>query len=256
MQREGRGFEIAATALPVVVDVVHFFLFDLLNEPLRAMLRRPSEVSVLVLLGSYLAFAVSLFFLGRLRPEGPIATVVVTTRGDDGRERTTKTSWPELLFFYPSMGFGIVMIMAAVQATGMMETKGGLDAPWPAVAGVGMGIVFVVHLAASMTDIEPRYASNEPRYLTTLLPVLLISELMLNLSVALWHRFLGLDAGGKTAASPSVAGFLVAAPLFLLFFAIPRFTILRRSFTWPSLASALAFALYELWQLLKIAPLL
>ena len=81
--REGRGWTIAAMAFPVVVDVVHFFLFDLLNEPLREMLRKPSELSVLVVVGSYLAFGVSMFFLGRLRPDGPIATVVVTTRGDE-----------------------------------------------------------------------------------------------------------------------------------------------------------------------------
>ena len=42
--------------------------------------------------------------------------------------------------------------------------------------------------------------------------------------------------------TPSVAGFVVAAPLFLLFFAIPRFTLLSRSFTWPSLLSGVGLA--------------
>ncbi len=252
----GRGYERAATLFPVVVDVVHFFLFDLLNRPLRALLGAPSIAGLFTLLGLYLAFAVSLYFLGRLRPEVALKTLTIHTRSDDGRVQTTKTTWPQLLFFYPSFGFGIVMIMAAVSVSGMTASSGALGESWQQFAIIAAIVIFIVQLGGMLTDITPRHSANEPGYLAILVPTVLVSEVMLNLSVALWHRFLGLDAAGPTPSSPSVAGFVVAAPLFLLFFAVPRFTIMSRSFSWPGLASALAFALYELWHLLAEAPLL
>jgi hypothetical protein len=256
MARPGRGYELAATAFPVVVDVVHFFLFDLLNRPLRALLATPSVGAVLALLGLYLAFSVSLYFVGRLRPEMALKTLMLHSRGDDGRVRATKTTWPQFLFFYPSFGFGILMITAIVGASGMTGASSAVSEHWQQIAIVGGVVVFIVQLGGMLTDIEPRYAANEPGYLATLVPVVLVSEVMLNLSVALWHRFLGLDANGPAPPSPSVAGFLVAAPLFLLFFAVPRFTVMSRSFSWPGLFTALGLALWELWQILAEAPLL
>lgn len=253
---EGRGFELAATFVPVVVDVAHLLLFELLNQPLRALLATPSVEAIGVLLGLYFAYAVSLFFVGRLRPEHALKVLTLHTRADDGRVQKTKTTWPQFLFFYPSFGFGILMIMALATAAGMSAKESGVSEGMQQLAIGGGIVVFIVQLGAQLTEVEPRHAANEPGYLATMVPVLLVSEVMLNLSVALWHRFLGLDAGGPQPAAPSVAGFLVAAPLFLLFFAIPRFTLLSRSFTWPSLLSGLGLALYELWQLLVVAPLL
>jgi len=256
MARPGRSYELAATLIPVAVDVAHYFCFDLLNRPLREILAAPSLSSVVLLLSLYFVFACSLYYVGRLQPDVPTKALVLKDRDDQGRERVTKTTWPQFLFFYPSFGFGIVMFMAIVMATGMTGAKGALsDGVQQAALGLGL-VVLVVHLGGLLTDIKPRHAPSEPGYLQVLIPVLLVSEVMLNLSVALWHRFLGLDAAGPAPTTPSLIGFLVAAPLFLLFFAVPRFTLMSRSFTWPGLASALALALWELWQILDEAPLL
>lgn len=255
MARPGRSYELAATVIPVAVDVVHYFFFDALNRPLRAVLATPSVGAVVTLLGLYLAFAVSLYYVGRLQPEVALRTLVLQSRGPGGDVRATKTTWPQVVFFYPSFGFGILMIMAVVTAVGMNGHEA-LSERGQQLAVGGALVVFVVHLGGLLTDVKPRHAANEPGYLKVLVPVLLVSEVMLNLSVALWHRFLGLDAAGPTPAAPSTAGFVVAAPLFLLFFAIPRFTMMSRSFSWPALASGVGLALWELWQILDEAPLL
>lgn len=251
----GRGYERAATAFPVLVDVLHFFLFELLNQPLRAMLGAPSIGATLALLGMYLAFSVSLYFVARLKPELAVKTLTLHTRGDDGRARVTKTTWPQMLFFYPSFGFGILMIMAVVTATGVAASDSAVSEGFQQFAVVAAIVIFFIQLGGMFSDIEPRHAANEPGYLAVLVPTVLVSEIMLNLSVALWHRFLGLDASGPQPSAPSAAGFVVAAPLFLLFFAVPRFTIMSRSFSWPGLVSALALAMWELWHLLAVAPL-
>lgn len=256
MAVSGRTYERAATAVPIVIDLAHLLAFDLLNRPLRRMLGGTSVLAGVVLLALYLAWAVSLYFVGRLHPDLALTTLTLRTRDDLGRERATKTTWPQFLFFYPGFGFGIVMIMAVVTATGMTSEASALSERAQQLMVGGALAVFFVQVGGMVSDITPRYKPSQPGYLATLVPVALVSEVMLNLSVALWHRFLGLDASGPAPAAPSVAGFLVAAPLFLLFFAIPRFTLLSRSFTWPSLASGLALALFELWQILDEAPLL
>lgn len=255
MSERSHANERAATLIPVLVDLVHFLAFDLLNRPLRGMLAHPSTAAAAGLVGLYLAYALSLYSLGRLKPEIALRTVELRVRDEDGRLSATKTTWPQLLFFYPAFGFGILMVVAVAISAGIAsEEAEGSTAPM-VVVGAAL-VVFFIHVGGMVRDPTPRYSARQTEYLWVLVPCLLVSEVMLNLSVALWHRFLGLDATAPAPGAPSLAGFIVAAPLFLLFFAVPRFTLLSRSFTWPSLASALALALWELWELLEEAPLL
>ena len=117
--------------------------------------------------------------------------------------------------------------------------------------------LFFAHLTVKFVGIEARHPATRPRYLVYLVTTVLISEVMLNLSTALWYRFLGPEAGAPAPDNPDVAlSFAFAVPLFLLFFAAPRFTFMSKSFTWLSLASGLALALHELWGMVAYAPLI
>lgn len=91
----GRSYELAATVTPVAFDVAHFFAFELINQPLRAGLAKPSVVSVAFLLGLYFAFAVSLYFVGRLQPDAPRLALTLHTRDAHGQAQVTKTTWPQ-----------------------------------------------------------------------------------------------------------------------------------------------------------------
>lgn len=255
MSDRSRANERAATLIPVLVDLVHFLAFDLLNRPLRGMLAHPSAAAAGALVALYLAYALSLYYLGRLKPEIALRTIELRVRDEDGRLSATKTTWPQLLFFYPSFGFGILMVIGVAMSAGIAGEEAEGSTAQMVVVGAAL-VVFFIHVGGMVRDATPSYSARQTEYLWVLVPCLLVSEVMVNLSVALWHRFLGLDATGPASEDPSVAGFIVAAPLFLLFFAIPRFTLLSRSFTWLSLASALTFCLWELWELLKEAPLI
>lgn len=249
-------WEIAAALFPLAVDGVHWLLFDPINDRFRELLLRPAEITVVALLGLYLAYVVSLGLIARLKPEIRLKAVSVGTTDGRGRRTTVKTTWPELLFFYPSFGFGIVLVLGAATVSGMLSDEGALSETWQQIAVFGATGIFFAHVIVKFAGIEPRHAASEPRHFAYLVPTVLVSELMLNFSSALWFRFLGPEAGAPAPENPDIFfSFVVAAPLFLVFFAAPRFTFMSKNFTWLSLASGLALALHELWQMVLYAPL-
>lgn len=252
-------WEIAAALFPVVVDAVHWLVFDAVNDRLRELLLSPGQATILAMLGLYLAYVVALGFVGRLKPEIRLKSVTVTSYDErTGRRTQVKTTWPEILFFYPSFGFGIILIMGAATVSGLLASDPApVSEGWQKLAVFGAVGLFFAHLTVKFAGIEARHPASRPRYLAYLIPTVLISELMLNLSTALWYRFLGPEAGAPPPANPDVlVSFLFAVPLFLIFFAAPRFTFMSKSFTWLSLITGVALALYELWGMVAYAPLL
>jgi len=251
------GWAIAAGLYPVAMDGVHWLVFDDLNDRFRQLLGSPGQATILGMLGLYLGYIIALGFVGRLKPEIKLKTVTLTGYDEKtGRKTTTKTTWPDLLFFYPSFGFGIILVMGAVTVSGMALDNSPVSEGWQKLAVFGTVGLFFAHLTVKFGGIEARHPASKPRYLFYLIPTVLVSEVMLNLSTALWYRFFGPEAGAPAPDNPDLAvSFAFALPLFLLFFAAPRFTFMSKSFTWPSLVSGVALALYELWGMVVYAPL-
>ncbi len=248
---------IAGTLFCVGVDALHWFFFEELNAPLREVLETPSIGSIQFLMGLYLTYTISLWFVGRLYEDIPLR--VVELSHDDahtGRVQKTRSNWPEIIFFYPSFGFGVLMVMTASEVSGMRLMD---DAPvsedWQQIAVMGtLGIFFLGLLIKPF--MSPLYRSHELRYFMYLVPTVLISEVMLNFSVALWHHYLGAGAG-PPPEDPSIGwSMAIGFPLFLLFFASPRFTFMSKNFTWLTLTSGLGLAGYEFWRLIQESPML
>ncbi len=234
-------WEIAATLFVVFLDLVHWLVFEPVNDALRSLLSTPSVLSILLLIALYFAYCVALILLALLKPES----------GDK------PATWQKVLFLYPSFGFGIIVVMAGGAVGGMMSDDSvALSDGWQQAGVFGTLALFFVHIMAVAIPIKPRLGAEQPGYLLLLAPAMVVSELMLNLSVALWYHFLGPEAGPAPDEPSTVGSFIIALPLFLLFFAAPRFTFMSRSFTWTALASGLGFALYELWHMVAEAPLL
>ncbi len=71
----------------------------------------------------------------------------------------------------------------------------------------------------------------------------------INVSVAGWQYLFGDFSREIISNRPGrVLDFIFAYPLFLLFFASPRFMFLRRNFTWYSLTGALLIIGYFVWR--------
>ena len=147
------------------------------------------------------------------------------------------------------------MIMTCAEVSGLHLRESPISEDWQDFALLGgLGIFFLGILMKPFQ--AARYHSHEARYFLYLIPTVLISEVMLNVSVALWIHYLG-GASEPPIEDPSMgASLLVGLPLFLIFFASPRFTFMSKNFTWLTLTSGLGLAIYEFWGLMRDYPLI
>ena len=253
-------WEVASTLFPLAADALHWAFFEPLNGALRQLLATPGETAVYLLSGLYLVWLVSLVFVGHLEPEVRLRAVTFEVRvaaGQPGRTSTTRTTWPKILFFYPSLLFGMTWLMLIMQATGMSD--GPQENPIVSESfqfGAMLTAVghFLAHCIIAAVDVTPRHAAGTPGHLAVLVPVVLIGELVLNLATAAWLQFFSpsaTDAATLAETSARSGGELVGASLlFLLLFAGPRFTFLARHFTPLALLSGLVFIVWEVWETL------
>lgn len=240
------GWAVAATVFPLAADAAHFWWFDALNGALRRLLATPGFAAIVTLAGLYAAWLVTLSLVGRLRVEDPGTQVPmgeVELRTADGGRRRVRFPWPKLLFFYPSLLFGLVWVMLIVQATGSSSAPAVPSAAQDWTLGVAV-LLFVAHVIVAAVDVTPRHAAGTPAHLGLLVPVVLIGELALNLASAAWWVLLA-DEGATGPAVRTPGELFGATLLFLVCFAGPRFTFLSRHFTWPALLSGLAFVVWD-----------
>lgn len=242
------GWEVAATLFPLAADLVHWALFEPLNDWIRSLLETQGTRPALLLLGTYLAWLVSLVLVGRLEPEVRLRPLELAVRDRDGRARRLRTSWPKLLFFYPSLLFGAVWLMLLARCAGLTSrapvmSDGAQQAVLLAAAGL-----FIGHCVIAAVEVRPRHAAGTPGHLAVLVPVVLVGELTLNLATAAWLVLFAPGPAEQPVRSPGT--FALALPLFLLCFAGPRFAFLSRHFTLPALLGGLGFVAWEVWETL------
>ena len=252
MLRASFGVEdklVLGTALFLIVDALHLIFFDELNGYFREILSTPGERSIVYILVLYFVYSLSLGFLSRLKSGGPV------TSGQGFQEN----EWPKIIHFYPSFGFGIIVILALVEAAGW--SSGGevsVSEGWEKTAILGGMAIYLLQLCLGTFDlIEPRYDSGQVRYYLYLIPCAVLAELMLNFSFALWLNSFGAGPDTPPLENPSqTLSFLVMAPLFYVFFAAPRFIFMRLNYTWLTMVSGLALTFYELWRFVGEHPVL
>ncbi len=241
-------WEIAATIFPFVVDAIHFFFFEQLNGVLRGVLATPGTASAVLLVCLYFGWLVSLVAVGTLVPETQLKPLALTVREKDGRVSTLATTWPKFVFFYPSLLFGLLFMMLIIQATGMDLNAPAVSENVQSFVIGGAVLLFIAHCIVAAVDGTPKHVATSPTFFIVLVPVVLVGEIVLNLATAAWLHYFGADAKDLAEASARSGGELVFGSIFfLLVFAGPRFTFLSRHFTVLSLASGLAFVIWEVW---------
>ncbi|MDP7034729.1 MAG: hypothetical protein QF752_09585 [Planctomycetota bacterium] len=255
--------QVAATLFPVAADVIHWWFFEDLNSWLRGLLETPSTFSLAVILGIYAAYVYSLWTVRWLEPEVALKKFSFEYKDDAGFVKKMTATWPKVVFFYPSFAFGILMLMLVGETIGLNEISassyGGASGPeelaLPFSEDTAMWVLILVvcffifaHAPALALDDKPRYRSTQWGYVKTLMIAVLLGELALNLSAAAWVHFL---YDPKKIPDRDALALIGALPLFLLFFASPRFTFMSRNFTWPTLLSGLALVIWEVWESLE-----
>ena len=218
-------------------DLVHFGYFHELNGYFREIISEPSKNAVLMTLGLFTLYVVSLFFVCRLK--------------------TTGRAWPKGLMVAPSIGFGLLMMMAAVNVSGMGDTEqSAVPESWQMFATFGALSILVALGVVQLVNFKQRYDQKSPQYYVLFVLLVIASELILNFAYALWMYYFGPDFGAPPIEDPDIFWSLVFGVPFFFFFAAPRFMLMPLNFTLMALASAIFVAFYELWKFLTTWPII
>lgn len=240
--------------LPVIVDVADYFFFEHINQFLLNMLRTPSVKALSVMLGIYFMFIICIMLIELLIPDIRLKEVNIGYDIHDengfitGRE-TVKTTWPDILFLYPSLGFGIIILLLIFSSLGLTsDSQVFTENQQYAFIWIAF-IMFFIHLGTMFIKPEPRYKSNTPKYLVVYAPAVIICALVINVSVAAWQYLLGDPSLVPVAGREGkLLDWFLALPIFLLFFSSPRFMFMSRHFNWLSMLSALMIIGYFIWK--------
>jgi len=250
-----------ATLIFLCIDGLHLIFFDPINDYFLHVLHTPGNESIQIILGFYLLYALSLGFVSALKPAdlGPVKRKKRRRKKRQKQQKGPPRHWPKLISFWPTWGFGIMMIMVLGELSGWSsDAHLHISDSWEMLAMGGGFCIYMLQLALGLGDlIEPKHDSSKVRYYVYLIPCVIIAELMLNFSFAAWLYFFAPGPDTAPIQDPDMFwAFVIMGPLFYFLFAAPRFIFMRLNFTWMTLASGLALMLYELWRCLQIAPVI
>ncbi|HOP62562.1 MAG TPA: hypothetical protein PK358_10825 [Spirochaetota bacterium] len=247
-------WELSVIIFPVIVDGADYFFFEHINSLLLTLLKKPSINSLSVMFSIYFMFIICIIAIELLVPDIRLKNVkldyeIKDNSGNIKSHGKINTTWPELLFFYPSVGFGVIMILLIFNTLGMTSDTSPFTMDeqymliWPAI------VLFFIQILAMVWKAKPRFRSTGPAYLAIYAPAVIICALVINLSVAAWQYLLGdpsltpiAERGGK------LLDWFLALPIFILFFSSPRFMFMSRHFNWLSMLSALALIAFFIWR--------
>jgi len=249
-------------AFPLLVDGIDFILFDKVNDWLVTILKTPSFSSVMIMISMYALFIITVLMIGLLDSDKNLyveKSEPKYTVFKNQKENTSKTivTFGQKLFFYPSIGFGVIMIVLIAHVTGIIsDGKKSLftDSEQNIILWTAF-ILFFIHVFAIIMPRKPKFKVNQPSYFMVLVPAVIIAAIVLNLSVAAWIYLLTPVKVIDPSRDGKILELFTIFPIFLLFFSSPRFLFMSREFTYWSLASAFLLMGYFVWSSLSYITL-
>ena len=247
-------WDLSVMIFPVLVDLLDYFIFEHINQWLLNLLKTPSVKALSVMLGIYFLFIICIAIIELLIPDIRLKEVKLgyDIKDDNGiitGRQTVKATWPEILFFYPSIGFGIIILLLIFSALGLTsDNQAFTENQQYALIWIAV-IMFFIHLGVIFWKPKPRYKSTSPEYLAVYAPAVIICALVINVSVAAWQYLLGDPSLAPIAGREGkLLDWFLAWPIFLIFFSSPRFMFMSRHFNWFSMLSALTIIGYFIWR--------
>lgn len=238
---------------PVVIDVLHFVFFDKINAWMNNLFTTPAQSSFFIIAGLYLGLVAAQVLLNLLIPDVPVKDLDITWKETSvtghSEKHSVKATWPQILFFYPTVGFFVIVFLLLLHASGLVTDKQVFTDDQLGFYLTAAVLVLGGQLVLFANPIRPRYRPDEWPYSLILIAVLILSAALVSLSVAGWTYLFGNPAVPVLTHRPGkLADMFIAYPLFLLFFSSPRFMSLSRNFSWQGLLTGLILIGYFVWR--------
>ncbi len=156
--------------IPLVVDAMDWVFFEEINGKILAVMREPSLFSIYVILVTYTVFVLAVVLLNLLESEYQVALFSFIdleeskSIGSRRLKNTSKTTFPDLIFLYPTAGLGVIMILLTVYSSGITGDEMVVSENALAAFVFTGFIIFCLHLLLLANPLKPRLRSGTAGY--------------------------------------------------------------------------------------------
>ena len=245
----------ASLLFPIIIDYINARYYDLSVSWFLNIFKDSTLTSGWIIIIFYIGYILSLLTIGWLAPYkkyNPTSINVPVSKNYKGG--LNKVS--QILFLYTSLGFGIILLMLLMHASGLFQeimesSANSTSKDW--MFWIGVGLFFIQFF--STLGLKPKYNLGSYQYFIVFALNVIMAAVLVDLSTAGWIYFLASEIPPDPNRSTKIIEFITLFFLYALFFAQPRLLFMNRGFSWLGFASALIAISYFLWNSLNLVEL-
>jgi len=227
----------------ITIDYLNTLYFNKIQKFFFNIFERKDEKAILFIIGVYVLLIIAIIFTN-------LMTSYKTPRIRKNKQIV------EFFYILMIIGFGIILMMPSINILGMAEDKSNFtDNQQYTYLMIMVGLIFAI-LIIPFISFKPKYHFGNFNYFIVYIPLIIIVSLLIDFSSAIW-KFSLLDPSKLVdpERSSRLIEFIALFPLYALFFAAPRFVLVRKSMSVFTFISALATIMYFVWKSLEFIEL-
>lgn len=231
----------------IVIDAANSAYIEKIQEFFFEKLSGKDIKSMFWLLGFYVFFIVLLILASKMTSHPRRAGIT--------KFKKNVQKFSLYFTFLMIAGYGIIMMMPSISIMGLGEESTLTNNQQYTFFLIMIGLFFVL-LGMAFANPEKKLVFGHENYLYLYIPTLILATVFVDFSTALWKMQL---FDPNVVVDPDrvsrVGEFITFFPLYAVFFAAPRFILVRKSYNIFTLLSAAGSTAYFVWQSLAYIEL-
>jgi len=233
-RRRRGGFDLGGIAVMVILDALTCAAYGTGVAWLKPHLAAPSMALTAAYAAAFVLLCVAVYGIRKLHTGRPYRLSVVLS--------------------YSSFGFAVMFLLMLAHTSGIIAglDSGALDGDYDWIWGTAVVFAALAYPILFVVDVDATVKPGTARFTAIQIAAVVAINAMLVAVGAFWEVYF-FDSPGPPPETRSLATMLFMYPLFLMFFASPRFVLILKDLSWVTLASALGSTAYYVWYSLPAA---
>ncbi len=232
----------------IVIDGLNSAYIGKIQDFFYKILEGKDTKSIFSLLGIYLIFIILLIFIGMM------SSYEKQSYNSKSKRLIKKVS--EYLTGIMIFGYGIILLMPSTNILGIGSDISAFSSNTQMIYFMILIVLFFTMIIFAFVNFKTRYVLGKSNYFYIYVPILILITLFVDFSAALWkYQLFDPEHIADPQRSSRILEFFILLPLYALFYAAPRFVLVRKSFNVFTFLSALFSTAYFVWKGLEFIEL-
>jgi len=247
LKKQSKWFWITVF-VTIVIDSLNSAYIEKIQGFFYKILEGKDTKSIFSLLGIYLFFIVLLIFIGMM------SSYEKQSYHSKSKRFIKKVS--EYLTGIMIIGYGIILLMPSINILGMGSDTANFSSNTQMTYFMILIVLFITMIIFAFVNFKTRYVFGKSNYFYVYVPILIFITLFVDFSTALWkYQLFDPEHIADPHRASRILEFFILLPLYALFYAAPRFVLVRKSFNVFTFLSALFSTAYFVWKGLEFIEL-